>query len=329
MRLTTVARKQLPNSAFAGPNRTFPVIDQETLDTAVLKIRFAENPEAVKMGIVRRAISLGLRVPAGFVSSSAMKALEEEESDSPLVYFGGTIKALENGVVEGLAVAFGSPTLTDQSKYRDFFTKETDFDLEFPCESASVYYAHGLDPEVGKSKIGVAKAVFTDEGIVASTQLNLEDPFEASLYAKALEGRLGWSTGSLPNLVVRKPQINGSNQITKWPLGKDFTLTEVPAERRCKVFAMKSLLEEFGADEQETVLSLKSLDELVEILEGLSEEIKAKGVQDTWQYRDRLRRVKDAANTILAEYEPMPGSAVVNEVARFSAVCAEELGSNY
>ncbi len=72
-----------------------------------------------------------------------------------LMTYGDAIKATPDGRVSGYLVRFGSPRDTDLEG--DFFTKSTDFgrpmaDGEtFPLR---LYYAHGMDPKVGRKAIG-------------------------------------------------------------------------------------------------------------------------------------------------------------------------------
>jgi hypothetical protein len=47
-KLSTAARKKLPDSAFAGPGRSFPVEDKKHAKAAILLSKNASNPGAIK-----------------------------------------------------------------------------------------------------------------------------------------------------------------------------------------------------------------------------------------------------------------------------------------
>lgn len=47
-RLTAAARKALPDSAFAGPNRSFPVEDTAHAKAAIMLSKNASKPGAIK-----------------------------------------------------------------------------------------------------------------------------------------------------------------------------------------------------------------------------------------------------------------------------------------
>lgn len=71
------------------------------------------------------------------------------------VFLGSEIKATNNGIVKGYLVRFGSSNDTDLE--RDYFTKSTDFGMEFGDGSVhrlGLYYNHGMDPVVKTKKIG-------------------------------------------------------------------------------------------------------------------------------------------------------------------------------
>ena len=47
-RLTAKARKKIPTSQFAGPNRSFPIPDAAHARAAIMLSKFAPDPAAVK-----------------------------------------------------------------------------------------------------------------------------------------------------------------------------------------------------------------------------------------------------------------------------------------
>ena len=47
-KLTAKARKKIPTSKFAGPNRSFPVNDKKHARAAIMLSKYAKNPGAIK-----------------------------------------------------------------------------------------------------------------------------------------------------------------------------------------------------------------------------------------------------------------------------------------
>lgn len=149
----------------------------------------------------------------------------QNDGADQLLSFGSEVKALGAGKLGGFLVRF-----TDENKpdlTGDFFTSKTDFDFT-TGEKATVYYNHGLDSTLKKRKLGQAMLTVQDAGIWAETQLSLRDEYEKRIYAMAEAGKLGWSSGTLPNLVERE-QVGKAYWIKSWPLGKDASLTPTPA----------------------------------------------------------------------------------------------------
>lgn len=148
------------------------------------------------------------------------------KSVGPLISIGGSAKALDQqGAVGGYLIRFTDvdhPDLTG-----DFFTRDTDYDAQ-DGDRSTVYYNHGLDSTLKRRKIGVGTLKFLDDGVWVEAQLNLRDQYEQRIWEMAQAGKLGWSSGTLPNLVER--ELSGKNwRIKTWPLGKDASLTPTPA----------------------------------------------------------------------------------------------------
>jgi Caudovirus prohead serine protease len=158
-----------------------------------------------------------------------------------LVMFGGAVKALGEGRVGGYLITFSdaaSPDLTGE-----YFTKDTDYDLA-DGDTRSVYYAHGLDEQLGVKKIGRFTAKTDAIGIWVEAQLNLRDEYEQAIANLAAKGKLGWSSGAPAHLVARKSieTKDGATvrEITHWPIA-EASLTPSPAEPRNGAVSMKSL----------------------------------------------------------------------------------------
>jgi len=146
-------------------------------------------------------------------------------NDEQLVAFGGAIKALGDGRVGGYLVKFTDASTPDLAG--EYFDGGTDFDIE-PGDTARIYYNHGLDPVLKKRKLGSGTMRVDDVGVWIEAQLTMRDDYERAIYAMVEAGKLGWSSGTLPNLVEYEA-VGKSRYIKSWPLGKDASLTPTPA----------------------------------------------------------------------------------------------------
>jgi HK97 family phage major capsid protein len=142
-----------------------------------------------------------------------------------LLAIGGAIKALGDGRVAGYLVRYTSAEAPDLTG--DYFSPDTDFDAE-DGDRVTVYYGHGFDPVLKHRKLGKGTLRFDDVGVWVEAQLQMRDEYERAIYAMAEAGKLGWSSGTLPNLVEREDEGKAA-RITHWPLGKDASLTPTPA----------------------------------------------------------------------------------------------------
>jgi phage head maturation protease len=160
-----------------------------------------------------------------------------------LVHYGGEVKALGGGRVSGYLVVFGTAEQPDLSMQRDYFTKATDLDIE-DGDRKSVYYAHGLDPQLKTKRIGSATVKTDDVGVWIEAQLSLRDEYEKAVYGLVEAGKMGWSSGAPSHLVTRKAVEAKSgesvHEILSWNLS-EASLTPTPAEPRADAFALKSL----------------------------------------------------------------------------------------
>ena len=57
-RLTTAKRKNLPTSAFAGPDRSFPIPDKSHARNALARAHFAPHPEQIAQAVKRKFPSI-------------------------------------------------------------------------------------------------------------------------------------------------------------------------------------------------------------------------------------------------------------------------------
>ena len=173
--------------------------------------------------------------------------------EETLVTFGGEIKALGDNKFGGYLVRFSDETSPDLTN--DFFTKATDYDMDFPG-SATVYFNHGMDSTLKYKKLGKAQLSVDDAGVWAEMILQERDEYEKKLVALAKAGKLGWSSGTAAHLVERTP-VGKAYRIDRWALGLDASLTHTPAEPRNGVMALKSLFpQEINMEKDELVTIL-------------------------------------------------------------------------
>ena len=158
--------------------------------------------------------------------------------DETLIMFGDAVKNLGDGRVGGYLIRFSTeadPDLTEQ-----FFTPETDFDIDLPGKSTT-YFNHGMDPKLKRRKFTRATLKQDEFGIWAETILKERDEYETFLLELADAGKLGWSSGTAGHLVETEI-VGKAEKITRWPLGLDASLTHIPAEPRNTAIPLKSLI---------------------------------------------------------------------------------------
>lgn len=182
-----------------------------------------------------------------------------------LKYLGGT-----RYEIKGALVLFGDG-IQDADPLRDYFAIDTDYDLDADgTGKATVYYNHGLDPVIGKTRIGVGKASLKkdDKAVWLRHELDTANKYDAWIIEliqkrKQISGKsFGFSSGGVKHLVEREAQSDGSYKITRWPLGADASITLIPADWRqalldigdLKPVTMKSLTNSF-LDNKQTVIT--------------------------------------------------------------------------
>ena len=160
------------------------------------------------------------------------------------VFQGSEIKAVGKGMVQGYLVRFGNSQDTDLE--RDYFTKSTDFGMEFIDGSShklGLYYNHGMDPVVKTKKIGYGTIKMTDNGLWYEAQLDLADEYAKMIYELAKKGKLGFSSGAASHMVDRE-KVGKSYEIKRWNLA-EASLTPQPAESR-NMASVKRYFDEMG-----------------------------------------------------------------------------------
>lgn len=156
------------------------------------------------------------------------------------------VKSADEGYIAGYLVTYGDATTSDLTPFRDFFTKNTDYDLEAGEEKkVSVYFNHGYDPVLKSARLGRGTIKQDDVGVWIDAWLDVRGQYEkhvAALLDQAKNGKLGWSSGAPPHLVERA-RVGDAHEIKKWSLGSDATITFIPADwRSSATTAIKSLI---------------------------------------------------------------------------------------
>lgn len=172
-----------------------------------------------------------------------------------LIYFGGEVKALDDkGKIGGYLIRFsevekGKPIHKDLDG--DFFTKDT-YLGRHDGDGVDVFFHHGRPlplpedtPKAIKSELAaLAKYRFTNPiktkrdaiGIWAETVLDMANKYEAAVFGKVKQKKLGWSSGALSHVAEREE----SGWLKQWIIG-EASLTPTPAEPLNRALEVKSL----------------------------------------------------------------------------------------
>ena len=161
-----------------------------------------------------------------------------------MIYQGGEVKALGNGKLAGYLVRFSNADQADLEG--DYFTAASDLGISDE-RKLPVYYQHGMDTQIGKSKIGTGIGTIDDVGLWFEAQLDLRDKYERMIYSLAEKGKLGWSSGAAGHLVEREP-VGKAYHLKSWVIA-EASLTPTPAEPRNTVMPIKSILDPFKEKE--------------------------------------------------------------------------------
>lgn len=166
--------------------------------------------------------------------------------DETFIRFGSTVKAYDDGRIEGYLVRYTDADNPDLEG--DYFTKDTDFDFEGERE-VSVYYNHGLNPDIKERRIGKATMRKDDVGVFIEGQLALRDEYEKAIHKRlVLPGKTGFSSGAVSHLTRFERQENGANFIKMWPIGEaSITPTPAAGPELTKVIPIKALLQTIEA----------------------------------------------------------------------------------
>jgi phage head maturation protease len=239
-----------------------------------------------------------------------------------LVNFGSAIKADDSGRVRGYLVRFGGQDLEG-----DYFTKETDFGR--PMKSGdrvpmNLYYHHGQDRIIGKSRIGTGYITMDDKGLWYEAQVEMADEYQKMIADLAKSGKLGYSSGATGHMVERKKSADGRYEITRWPIG-EASLTPTPAEPMNMVKSLKDMYGEMdgeGMEEEEMIIPVAPGEDVATFVESvygdLDKEMVHEGLEALYE---RL------CAGVTAAYDSGLGSGHVDAIIDAFANRAKELNS--
>lgn len=239
-----------------------------------------------------------------------------------LVNFGSAIKADDSGRVRGYLVRFGGQDLEG-----DYFTKETDFGR--PMKSGdrvpmNLYYHHGQDRTIGKSRIGTGYITMDENGLWYEAQVEMADKYQKMIADLAKSGKLGYSSGATGHMVERKKSADGRYEITRWPIG-EASLTPTPAEPMNMVKSLKDMYGEMdgeGMEEEEMIIPVAPGEDVATFVESvygdLDKEMVHEGLEALYE---RL------CAGVTAAYDSGLGSGHVDAIIDAFATRAKELNS--
>lgn len=198
-----------------------------------------------------------------------------ENISDTLVSFGSEIKALGETAdaykFGGYLVVFDTH---DASNLKDKFTAATDFDIE-NGDRRSVYYNHGLDGTIKRTRLGSATLQIKDAGVWIEGEIKKRSDYLKTHAEKIADGIkngvFGLSSGAPAHLVERE-KCSGGHEVKMWPIA-EASITPTPAEPMTTCVSLKSLM-------------------TVEEIEG-TDELKAVTTADTLPYPQQLPDIVD------------------------------------
>jgi HK97 family phage major capsid protein len=249
----------LPESRFFMPYDNLPESEWEKMDQCVADVEASGKDKETAIRICYASL-------AGKSTLTAAPIYAPEIVEDVVAVYGDPVKAVQlpDGVkLGGYLVRFGDPEHTDL--VGDYFTKNTDFgDLA----ASAVWLNHRMPVSTKRGSIthtqpltNKASLAVDDIGVFAEVLLTARDEYEAQIAQAGLKGALSWSSGTASHLVDRRKIKSGVNEITRWPLGLDASLTPSPAEFRQenRITPIKSLpTPVLGENNEEKIMETKA-----------------------------------------------------------------------
>ena len=177
------------------------------------------------------------------------------KQDDFLINFGSEVKALDEseGRIGGHCVLFGNPDQTDL--VGDFFTSSTDID-DYPGKTVPLFFEHGLNEHLGKTKLGRASMKTDDVGVWFEAVLETRRAYLKKIMELIKKKALGVSTGAVSHLVERVP-VKQAFEIKSWFIS-EISLTPAPCEPRTQVLSLKSYFAELEGNRPLTPRQLQA-----------------------------------------------------------------------
>jgi len=145
------------------------------------------------------------------------------------------VKALSDHRIGGYLVVWGNPAQKDLQG--EYFTPDTKLWLDL-YGTRPALFDHAQDRVIKSEIVGVIDTLKADEfGVWAEAQLDRRKKYVDVLMKLVEQGKLNWSSGSMPHLV----EVDPDGRIKQWPIVEG-SLTPTPAEpRRTEISALKSI----------------------------------------------------------------------------------------
>jgi hypothetical protein len=142
------------------------------------------------------------------------------------------LKFADDGIVEGIAAPYGSPTRRDG--HGEYFTSATRFQLDWFTERP-LLIGHGLGAS-GPTVVGKVVAVEKrPEGLWIRAVLDKAGAFFGKIRDGLAAGALSFSSATLPHLA----RVSANGAIESWPL-VEVSLTNSPASRDARITNVRS-----------------------------------------------------------------------------------------
>lgn len=267
-------REAMPLEDFAGPNRTFPIADQDDVFSAARLYGHAEHPDQVKQNIINIAKRKGFKLPDGWQ--------DEDNTRSAVVDF-------KNIYMPIVRFDEANWTVTGQATVEDVDTYGTIFDYEASKRAFQNWSRNVREMHDSKKAVGKAIDVEFDDAnkrILVTTKISrgAKDTWE-----KVLDGTLiGYSVGAQASQESwGEIERNGK----KYPLLKDYSLVELslvdnPATPNCYFDVVRAQ----GADQEGPVAT-----DILAVEETATPTDAREGKRVSSDMQDKLHASRDAA----------------------------------
>jgi hypothetical protein len=230
--------------------------------------------------------------------------------------------------IGGYLVVWGSAQATDLQG--EWFTRDTDLCLDlYPVRP--IFYDHGTDSALKATMIGVIDTLEADDtGLWCEGQLDRHNRYVRTLQQLVAKGALGWSSGSLPHLVIK----SADGEIVRWPVIEG-SITPTPAEfRHTTVAAIKSAYDALGLDfsplesseQQEQRMSEELRDNLktvAETVSTLAESVKSLHREISASRTAPIKRLP------MADPTPAPSRVEVLRATKYGDLSASDMSFLY